>query len=101
MGEHVEEFADPVMLLGGVSQWEVKFDAVVVASSLAPCRDVSGVGKIGHDALRCTFGDADSFGDVTDAQVRFGSNRQQHVSVVGEERPGVVRRAGHCHGVII
>ena len=44
--------------------------------------------EVAHDLHRRAFGDADEIGDVADAQVRSAGDREEHVGVVGEERPG-------------
>ena len=75
--------------LGGVAHGVFVVDGVVVASSDADFLDVSGFDQVGEDALGCTLGDADAFGDVAESDVVCLGEAEEDLGVVGEEGPGL------------
>ena len=90
------QFTDAVMLFGGVAQREFVVDPVVVASPDPDRLEVARRDQVGEDPLGGSLGDADSFCDVADPQVGLGGDGEQHMCVVGQERPAT-RFVGVLH----
>ena len=82
-----EELADLVVLLEGVAERAFWVEHVVIASTDLFAADVTRFLEIRHDADGGPLGDADQVGDVAQAQVGVLGDRQEDVSVVGQERP--------------
>jgi hypothetical protein len=86
--EEVEQWSDLVLGLGGVSHGRLSVDQVVVASSdSAPVDDVC-LDEVCDDSLGGSLGDSDCLGDVSEPDVGVLGDAQEHLRVVGEERPG-------------
>ncbi len=85
--EHAEDLADVVVAFERMAQRKGGVELVAVAAALAVSLQVAIVDELGHDALRCAFGDADGAGHVSQAHLRVASQAQQDVGVVREERP--------------
>jgi hypothetical protein len=87
VAQYLEELTDLVMYLCRVPQRLRRIDPVVVAPALADDLEVAGRLEFGDDALDRSFGDADALGNVPYAEVWLGGDREQDMSVVGEEGP--------------
>jgi len=87
--EELEKIADLHSLLRGVAHVHVRVDSVLISSSFARSLDVSGFGEVGEDPLGRALGDPDLRGDISHPDVRGGGDAEEHLSVVGEESPGV------------
>jgi hypothetical protein len=75
-----------------MTERQVVVDLVAVPPALPEPLDVARLFEIGHDPLHRTLGDADEIGDVAHAHLRLPGDAEEHVGVVGEERPGRLRR---------
>ncbi len=62
-------------------------DVVAVATALAVARETAGGFEVVDDALDSALGDTDLLGKIAQPQLRVASKTDQHVTVVGEERP--------------
>jgi hypothetical protein len=62
-------------------------DLVGILPARAVPRQVSALLEIRDDPLHGTFGHPNLFGDVPETQLRRPREAEQHVPVVGEERP--------------
>ena len=49
--------------------------------------DVAGLNEVSQDALGGSEGDADSVGDVAQANIGVAGDAEQHLRVVGDELP--------------
>ena len=85
----LEEGPDFDVLLGWVAHVPVFVDAVAVAATVARALDVSRLDEVGEDPLCGSLGDPDLFGDVSKPDVWGAGDAEEHLSVVGEEAPGV------------
>jgi hypothetical protein len=94
-GEHVEEAADCLRRFERVAHRSVGMHAVLVPSAHPLAIEVPARYEVGHDALRRPLRDSDPSGDVSQPDVGLGGHAQQHVRVVGQERPPPGRFARH------
>ena len=86
--EKVEKGADVMSVLGGVSEHRcVCVDHVAVAAAVPLALDVAALDEVGEDALRRSERDADSIGDIAQANIGVAGDAQQHLRVVGDELP--------------
>jgi hypothetical protein len=85
--EQVEEAADLLADLCSVTHCLVAVDVVAVASADSDPVDVARFDEVGEDPLGGSFGDSDRFRDVTEADFWVSSETEEHLAVVGEERP--------------
>ena len=96
MGEGLEQLVDVVVVFEGMPKVMVRVDDVSVPTPFANAGDVPVGLEVGDDLHRGAFGDADEIGNVPDPEIRGSGDGQQHVGVVGEERPGTSFRL-RCH----
>ena len=87
VGQQVEELADVEVRLGRVAHPQVAVDAVAVAAADSLALDVAGVREVGDDPLNRALGDADASGDVAQPDLGLAGDADQHLRMVGEERP--------------
>jgi hypothetical protein len=90
-----------VVGFGGVPEPAGRVDGVLVAAPDAFPLQVAGGFEAGDDGLGCAFGDADGGGYLTQPGGRFPGDGQQHMGVVGQERPllePVSRSGPSCRG---
>ena len=66
---------------------EVGVDRVLVATPVPFSRDVSGVGQLDDDPVRGALGDPHPVTDLTQANAGIIGDADQHLGVVGQERP--------------
>jgi len=85
--ERVEELGDLVVLLEGVAQVESLVDGVVVSPSAALTAKVAVALEVVDDLGSGALGDAHEVGDLPEAEIRCARDGEEHVGVVGEERP--------------
>ena len=65
----------------------VGHDVVAVPTTLSVARQAACCFEIFHDPLHGALGDSDLIGKIAQPQLRVTSKADQHVAVVGEERP--------------
>jgi hypothetical protein len=70
-----------------MAQGTIEVDLVDVPAAFLRHREISGVLQFVHDAVDGALADADETGDFTQANVGLLRNADEHVGVVGEERP--------------
>jgi len=58
-----------------------------LATADALTGDVAGISQFADDAMSRTFGDPDRVADVSQADGRVTRDAEQHLRVVGQERP--------------
>ena len=93
--EKVEEGADVMSFLGGVSEHRcVCVDHVAVAAAVPLALDVAALDEVGQDALRRSESDSDSIGDIAQANIGVAGDAQQYLRVVGDELPSAVGGVG-------
>ncbi len=75
-------------VLGGVSEHRCSsVDDVAVPAAMSLAFDVARLDEVSQDALRGSEGDADSVGDVAQANIGVAGDAEQHLRVVGDELP--------------
>ena len=74
--------------LGGVPHRRASVDQVVIPSPNTAPFDDAGCGEVCDDPLGCALGDPDCLGDVPEPDVAVLGDAQEHLCVIGEERPG-------------
>jgi hypothetical protein len=89
--EDVEQSSDVLFSLGGVAHLGLWVHAVVIATPSAFAGHVAPLDEVGDDPLSRVFGDSDGLSYVAQAHVAVTSDREQHLRVVGDERPGLRR----------
>jgi hypothetical protein len=62
-------------------------DHVPIPATLSMAGEAATVLEVLHDALYCPFGDADRVGQVAQPHLRVTSQADEHMAVIGEERP--------------
>jgi hypothetical protein len=82
-----------LVLLDRVPEWLVRPDVVAVATADAPPLEVAALLKVEHDALHGALGNPDEGGHVAHPDLRLARQAQQHVRVIGQKRPGRLRRS--------
>ena len=87
LGQRLEERADLVALLCGVTHSVIAVDGIAVPPTLAGRLHIPGLYELGQDPLRRALGDADVLCNVTKPDVGSRRHAEQHLSVVREERP--------------
>jgi hypothetical protein len=85
--EEVEEVADLLVCLGGMSHRGVSMDGVAVAAADAHALEEAGLDQIRDDPLRRPLGDADGLGDVSRSAIGVARDGQQDLRVVRDEPP--------------
>ena len=93
--EKADQVANPVVPMLGVAKRKLVVDLVDVAASVAALRQVPGLLEVADDLRRCSFGDVNGEGDVSEPHVRIAGDARQHVPVIGDEAPGVLRFRRH------
>lgn len=94
MPEGIDEVGDLVVFFERVTQRMVGSDHVVVSATLFPALDAPDGLQIGEDLGGGALGDVDAFGNLLEAEIGRCADGEQHVRVIGEERP----RAFGGHG---
>jgi hypothetical protein len=92
--EELQEFADLVAVLGGVTHGDVSSDAVAVSTADPFALDVARFDQVGDDALGGSFGDSNALGDVTEPRVRVAVEAKKYLGVIREEPPRLLLVAG-------
>lgn len=80
--------------MAAVAEGEFGMHLVVVAPARPHPGQVPAVAKVGHDSLGRPFGDPDAGSNVSQPDGRVGGYAEQHVPVVGHERPLFFHRPG-------
>ena len=63
-------------------------DVVAIPTPFAMAGETPGHLQVLHDALHGTLRDPDLVGEIAQSQLRVAGQADEHVAVVGEERPG-------------
>lgn len=71
-----------------VAEWQIGIDVVAVASSDAFSGEVAAALELVDDLLHSADRDADGVGEVSLAQLGIAIDGDEHMAIVGEERPG-------------
>lgn len=87
VGDELEQLADIVRLLHGVSERALRVDLVMVASPVACPLYVALLDQVGHDCLGSTLSDPHLGSNVPSADPGVTGDAHQDVAVVGQERP--------------
>lgn len=95
-GDELEQLADAVGLFDGVAQRPIGVDLVVVSAAHPGSLHVAVPHKISNDRLSRALGDPDSDGNIPAADAGVTGDADQHMAVVGEERPAGPRRVLGC-----
>ena len=95
-GDELEQLADAVGLFYGVAQRLVEVDLVMVATADPGSFHVAVPHEIGDDRLSGALGDPYPGGNVSTADAGVAGDADQHMAVVGEERPARLRRVLGC-----
>lgn len=74
-----------------MSQGAIHIDVIVIAATLALFCQHARRFEMPDDALYCTLGNADVLGNVPQSSGRILCQANQHVGVVAEECPGMLR----------
>lgn len=85
--EQGDQLVDGVAGLERVPEGPAGGEVVAVAPSLSPAGQVFGPDEVVEDELHAALGDADAFGELPDPHRRVSGDREQHVTVVGQQRP--------------
>jgi hypothetical protein len=85
--ERLEQVVDGPPRLQLVAERPAEHDVGVAAADLAAAQVARGL-EVAEDQLHRALGDPDGLGDVAQPGVAVTPHDQQHVGVVGEERPG-------------
>jgi hypothetical protein len=91
-GADGEKVADASAAGESVWQRQVDLDRVVVATSDASARDVSGAAEFADDSVCGAFGDLDRLADLAETQAGVVSDADEDWGMVGEESPAYGRR---------
>ncbi len=70
----------------------VQFDLIAILAADFFSANEALLLQVLDDPLHGPFGDADTGGDLAEDKVRLAVKRNQHVHVIGEKRPAVMRR---------
>src|SRR5438093_6262336 len=70
--EQVEELADRPLAADRVGQRKMSLDLISVPTTILDLQHVSGVSKVGHDAVRGALGDGKGDGQVAQPCARLG-----------------------------
>jgi hypothetical protein len=89
--EEVEELADIVSELSRVAHLDVAVDRVAVSASDALPLDEARLDEVGDDSLGGAFGDPDVEGDIAQPDLGVVGDAKEHLGVVGDEPPPVLR----------
>lgn len=73
--------------LGDVAHGDVALDRVCVAAADPLTVDVAGLDEVGEDPLGSALCDPHPFGHIAQAHVRILGETEEHLRVVGDERP--------------
>ena len=83
----VEQFADLLVDLGGVAHLRAAVDRVVVSAADLLALDEARLHEVGDDSLRCSLGDPDLFGNVTQSDGVVARDTEEDLRVVRDEPP--------------
>ena len=83
-----QQLAQGVARESGVAQVLVAVDRVLVAAADALAGEVALLDQLGDELVGGALGDADGVGDLTESGVAVLVDVDDHIAVVGEERPG-------------
>ncbi len=86
-----QELAYLVIGLSLVSHRAGTVDDVAASPADALAGDVPAVDEVSDNSLCRPFGDANHLGDVAEPDVWFTSDTQEHLRVIGDEPPGLLR----------
>jgi uncharacterized membrane protein YbhN (UPF0104 family) len=100
LGEDGDQLADAPVAGEGVGDRQVRADRVAVASADPLAGHVACVGELSDDAVRGPLGDPDRVADLAQTDAGVLRDADEHLSVVGEERPGTRVRHGRRRIVI-
>ncbi len=86
-GQHAQQLPDLMGLLKWVPERKAGVQHVAVAAALPGSSHVPGFYQVGHQALGRTLGDANLGSYVPASRAGIAGDAQQHMPVVGQERP--------------
>jgi hypothetical protein len=89
--EDVEQSSDVLLSLGGVAHLGLWVHAVMIAPPSVFAGHVAALDEVSDDLLSRAFGDSDGLSYVAQAHVAVTGDGEQHLGVVGDERPGLRR----------
>jgi hypothetical protein len=95
--EEPDQFADGVVAVLWVAEWQLFVYVVAVAASIAGLREVSGSDEVVDDLRHRPLRDTDIEGDIPEASRTVARDCFQHVCVVRHESPAVVVVRGGLH----
>ena len=87
VGKDGEQFANPMVAIHGMAQWLIGMQPVAVPSSHPLPVEIPRFLELHHDPLRCPFGDPHRSSDVAEPDLPIPCDAQQHMRVIGQERP--------------
>jgi EmrB/QacA subfamily drug resistance transporter len=88
LGPEGEEVADLASAGERIWQGQVGLDGIAVASAVTLAGDVASGYELDDDAVGGSFGDPDRVAEFAQPDLGVVRDADQHLSVVGEERPG-------------
>ena len=68
-------------------EWQLKLHLVAVPAADSLALQIACVDQVGDDGLCRSFGDPDTVCDIPAPDLRIRCNEDEHVAMVGEERP--------------
>jgi hypothetical protein len=100
-GEWPEDVRDFVFRFQSVAKWSIKSNFIDIVSSLLVTNDISGINKVGDNAVNRTFANADEAGNVNQSNFWILGNAQKDMRMVGQECPlwlfGFLAGQFFCH----
>lgn len=86
-GQQIKHLADGLFPVSRLRQWEMGLDLVTIPPTVLLLDHIAGLGQVGDDAVRVTFGNGETCRDVAQSDLRVVGNAQEGPAVVGEEVP--------------
>lgn len=86
-GQCLKQFGNDDVLLGVVTQWKVWVNAVNIAATGLPTRNVASLLKVGNNFVGGSFSYPDTLRDLTSGARGIVRNIAKHESVVRDEGP--------------
>ncbi len=84
---YIEQHVDRAVFFDGVPEMLVVDHVIVIASPNAFALNMASIFQVLNDALHSSLGDANSVGNIPEHHLRVLVQTDQHVGVIGEERP--------------
>jgi hypothetical protein len=85
--QNFEQLANLPLLDEGMPQGKLRLDLVAVPPALSLAQDVALFDQLGQNPVGSTLGDANSSGNVAQADARVMSHTYKDVGVVGQKVP--------------